>query len=160
MRWSGFKILVSTIVGAVLAVIIVGLYLAGSPSRERDRRFDEQRLSTLQQTFSILQSYFDRNHTLPQTLDELKRRPEYHVPALVDPKTGELYEYRVIGAGTYELCATFDLPALENDPRYPKPALGPHSETPLQDFWKHGTGRKCFTFDLTKPSRVNGALAQ
>lgn len=156
---TGLNVFVGIIIAAVVTVVGIGLYVAGSPSRERDRRFDEQRLNALQQISSTVQYYFERNNTLPQNLNELKTRPEYSLPQLTDPKTGEPYEYRVSGVNTYELCATFDLPSMENDPRYPKPLSEPYYGNPLgQEFWRHEAGLKCFTFDLTKPTRGSCVL--
>lgn len=155
---SGLKIFVSIVVIAVVAVVAVGLYLAGSPARERDRRFDEQRLNALQQVSSAVQYYFDRQTSLPKTLDELKGKPDYYIPALLDPKTGTSYEYTILSATTYELCATFDLPSAQSDPHTPKPAYGVYRGGSDADFWNHAEGRVCFSFDLSKSSAGNCAL--
>ncbi|MBI4135567.1 hypothetical protein HY477_02430 [Candidatus Uhrbacteria bacterium] len=159
MRLSGLKIFVSIVVGAVVAVVAVGLYLAGSPGQERNRRFDEQRVNALQQISSTLQFYFDRTATLPQTLDELQGKPDYFLPSLLDPKDGAAYEYRVTATGVYELCASFDLPSsATNDSRYPKPAYEPYRSGAQSDFWKHETGRQCFTFEAITPAGSNCVL--
>ncbi len=156
---AGLKIFVGLVIAAVVVVVVVGLYFAGSPSQERNRRFDEQRINALQQISSAVQYYFEHENTLPQSLDELKGKPDYYLPALLDPKTGSAYEYNVAGTSSYELCATFDLPSLGNDPRYPKPAAEPYySAVPVQDFWQHAAGRKCYTFELSKPTRSNCIL--
>lgn len=152
---TGFRIFVGTVIAAVVVVVVTGLYVAGSPTEERNRRFDEQRIHALQQISSTLQFYFDRNATLPETLDELKGKPDYYLPALLDPKTGEPYEYRVTGTGTYELCASFDLPSIPNDPHYPKPTYEPYSRGPQSDFWNHEVGRHCYMFEVITSNRNN-----
>jgi hypothetical protein len=147
---SGMRVFVGAVIGLVAVVIVVGLYLAGSPGKERDRRFDEQRSNELQQIAYAVDSFYDRNGALPGTLAELQVGPgkqDYFVPSLNDPRSGEPYGYvPEPGTDRYQLCATFDLPSQDPsaDPRVARPMM-PEPYPPLFRSWEHPAGSHCFS---------------
>ncbi|OGL64984.1 hypothetical protein A3B21_03925 [Candidatus Uhrbacteria bacterium RIFCSPLOWO2_01_FULL_47_24] len=146
---SGLHIFVSIIIAAVIAVTIVGLYIAGAPGKQRLRRFDDGRINDLQQLSFAIQAYFDRADALPASFADLQGRPDYYIRSTTDTETGISYEYQITGAEQYELCATFNLPSLDTaaDAHLPKSLYG------SADFWKHDAGRACFSFNLKKNTR-------
>lgn len=126
---------------AVVASIIGGLFLAGSPHRSRALRFDDRREQDLQGVASAIDSYWSRNQELPEAFEALAGQRIAPARSVRDPESGALYEYRVTGERTYELCATFALADTEPEVVYRAPG---ESRT----FWSHGAGRECFALEV------------
>jgi len=80
----------------VLAAVIAGILLIGSPAQERLRRLDERRISDLREISFAVDAYWTREDVLPASLEELGN-DERIVRELADPVTGAPYEYH---AGT------------------------------------------------------------
>jgi len=120
----------------VVAVIVVGIYLTGSPRQARIRSLDRQRVEALTQLSAAINAYRYDHNALPPSLDEAARAEVGIAPAnLVDPETGAPYAYRTTGWDKYELCALFDGPSdADEDIR-----------------WRHGRGRACFDFTAPRP---------
>jgi hypothetical protein len=123
--------------GAVVLCLIISFALLDSPSQERVRRLDGRRVEELRALAGALDLYWSRRGALPGALDALAQEQGF-APQATDPATGRPYEYRVLGASTYELCAEFERPAEEGDPA---------------GFWSHGAGRHCFQLEAKKPAR-------
>ncbi len=127
---------------AVLAVVIAGVYLAGSPFRQRLLRFDERKVSDLQSVQWQIVSFWQNKERLPAALTELKD-PISGFVAPRDPQSGAEYEYRKTGDLSFELCAEFNLPsenvngAVLREPVYPDYGV-------VGENWKHGGGKECF----------------
>jgi len=122
---------------AVLGVLVVGLILGGSPSRERHRQLDARRIQELQALKEVVDLYTRVHGQLPATLDMATGRPDVSAIHSKDPVSGEGYRYRVVDPRHYQLCAKFD------------------AATPPQDqvaeFWRHPRGSACFDFDAPPP---------
>lgn len=143
----GFRIFQGVVVTTVVAVIILGLTMVGTPGQERARQYDEQRVNELQNMANAVDAYFGRMKKLPETLSVLQNQREYYLPTIIDPRTGQSYEYRVTGVEAFELCATFETAISETDPRPAKPYVEPYPGR----FWQHGVGRVCFPLTVVKP---------
>ncbi|MBN1929528.1 MAG: hypothetical protein JW764_08305 [Chlorobiaceae bacterium] len=111
----------------VVVAVVRGLFLIGPIDEQRNRKFDERRLSDLQRIVSSVEFYYRTHHELPDSLDALATLPGSRIP-LVDPESGKPYGYRRLSPETYELCASF---ALESD-----------ESTALR--WSHKAGTACF----------------
>lgn len=136
----------------VLAALVAGLYLSGSPKHARAEKYDQQRLQDLQQITFAVSEYARQNTTLPPDLSELKRyldRPDssFYLARLKDPRSSADYEYRPSTSSTYELCATFET---DNRLTTKTEPLG----WPELAFWQHGLGRTCFTLNTRKHEKV------
>ncbi|GMU74383.1 MAG: hypothetical protein AMXMBFR44_5800 [Candidatus Campbellbacteria bacterium] len=121
----------------VLAAVIAGFSVAGSPGEIRELRFDELRIADLQSIQWQVTEYYQRHKTLPADLGALQDDISgYRAP--VDPKTGEAYEYAVKSQQTltFELCATFGASTIDATSSYAEPS----GET-----FRHEAGRVCFT---------------
>lgn len=133
---------IAWIAGTVIfASIAYGFFLVGSPAKQRELRFDEQRTSNLQGIQNSVANYWQQKSALPKDLNELSAIG-YTMPK--DPETGKQYEYTVTGTLSFQLCADFkeNLPSgtAGNTPYYyPQAGL----ETVPQN-WVHGIGRACF----------------
>lgn len=139
------KIPRNTIIAAsvvVLASIVLGFFLVGSPAEQRKVRFDDQRISDLSQIqYEITNYYQTKNGTLPESLTSLTNTLSgFRVP--VDPRTGAAYEFNTNGGLTFELCATFEAESVGDmfAPSLEYRAYGAN----YSGTWNHGIGRTCF----------------
>jgi hypothetical protein len=139
-----FGILSSVI---VLAVLVAGFAIVGSPGTERERKFDDRRIDDLRVINSEINNIvygIDPTrpqptppapvNPLPSTLREVVEGASFQRPNIADPATGEPYGYRVIDGDTYELCATFSFAQSE----------------PFDVQWNHPGGPYCFQFDTAQ----------
>ena len=115
----------------VVATIVLGFLIVGSPIEQRHARFDEQRTQDLSWIQQEVFSYYQRTQTLPTSLTDLNANG---FVAPVDPVTKAAYEYHLLeGKNSFELCATF----VTTSP--PDNYTRVYGET-----WNHGPERTCF----------------
>lgn len=141
-----FVYAISTI---VLAAVIVGAFVAGSPAAARKQALDQRRVNDVSTLHSYVLQYWEAKKQLPEQLEDLKALPYF--PTLpVDPLTRQPYEYEKVVEKdlTFRLCATFDTETRDTPIQLssPKPYV-PMLETgfpPTVDNWNHGIGRICF----------------
>lgn len=153
MKITGKNIFLAWVIAVVAVVVIGGLFLSGTPSRQRARRFDEQRVNDLQSISSAIDQVYNSQTDggkIPDTLESLRNRRDIYVNSLVDPETNQVYEYRPTGLDAYSLCANFatDGSELRND-RNPS-AIYPKGLGVGTDFWDHPAGKKCFEITVQK----------
>ncbi|MFA4831613.1 MAG: DUF5671 domain-containing protein, partial [Patescibacteria group bacterium] len=65
------KIIAWSVVAAVLASVVVGFIVMGSPQAQRARRIDNQRIDNLQNIFYDVENHYRINKVLPKNLAEL-----------------------------------------------------------------------------------------
>ena len=146
---------------AVAAAVVLGLVFLGSPAQERERRIDDRRLSDLHGIGAAADLYWTRHGRLAASLDDLAAEPGVRISTR-DPTTSEMYGYRALDEGRYEVCATFA--ADSGEPTVsssivqrscqgchgPGSPVAPRVEGPVaahvgfRDLWAHGAGRHCF----------------
>ncbi|TSD04589.1 MAG: Uncharacterized protein Greene071436_120 [Parcubacteria group bacterium Greene0714_36] len=149
----------------IVAVIVAGFFIVGSPAAQRSRRFDAERVSDLQMIQGGIINYWIYKDALPQSLDELRNQITGFVPP-TDPETGASYEYRVIGPLTFEICAEFKTDESESDRgnfhAKPLPLLYPDGsrvspQIAANETWSHSADRHCFSRaidpDFYKPEK-------
>jgi Domain of unknown function (DUF5671) len=125
---------------AVLIIVIVGIFTAGSPARARSAAFDDQKVNNLRVVQIHIVTYWTSKGRLPNSLDDLVDSIAGFTPP-VDPQSRQPYVYRVTGPRTFELCATFNLPSERSETSPPvMVGLYPMSATN----WTHGSGLVCF----------------
>lgn len=129
------KVFSRIIIGVVVLAVGYGIFLAGSPLKQRAFQFDQRRVADLQNISSALNTYWRNNEKLPLAFDDLKNQYSY-IRSVVDPVTQESYEYNVRSETEYELCAVFELDSLDSGTRV--------ARKPFLDPWAHGVGRTCF----------------
>lgn len=134
MRRAGKEGLLAVVVSLlVVAAVVRGLVMIGPIDEQRDRKFDERRLSDIQRIAASVEFYYRDHHELPGSLAVLATLPGAKLP-LADPQTGKAYGYHRLSADTYELCATFALQSGES--------------TPLR--WAHKAGQACFRLNVRR----------
>jgi hypothetical protein len=132
----------------VAAAIVGAFFFIGSPAQQRLRRFDEFRISDLQNIQYQIASYHASKNRLPAALADLEGFQSFRVP--VDPETGAEYEYSVQAPDKFRLCANFALASDSGDSPYasvPRPGWNEAKE-----IWEHPAGRGCFDLLLEKNS--------
>lgn len=149
-RRPGLRLFAGTVAVAVVAALVAGLVIAGSPLDARARRLDDQRVSDLRSIADAADDYWKQHEALPPDLETLAQERAVRVRSIRDPQTDTPYEYRILGERQYELCATFDLAHPEAHPRTtyrdPDSRWGRWDER----FWDHGPGRTCFEIEVRK----------
>jgi hypothetical protein len=139
------SVMIGWIVGSIVLVTIVsGFFIVGSPQTLRDLRYDQERVSALQNLQYQVLNHWQRTERLPESLASMEDPLSgFIVP--VDPETGEPYEYSILNnaALTFELCAIFNRASgeLEGADVQPKPVI----RDPFGNaHWQHDAGRQCF----------------
>lgn len=126
----------------VSAAVIGGIVMIGTPSSQRMLRLDTQRIRNLKNIRSAIDTYWTRHQSLPINLDSLSQEPDIFIEIL-DPETKITYEYRIIKAYEYELCASFSIP------------YNPIQKKTIELFWAHEVGEKCYLISVdTTTTRV------
>lgn len=117
----------------VVATVAASLWVTGSPREARIRAFDDRRAQDLSTIEGMIAAHWGGRQSLPASLDELSAA-SLGAELPKDPESGAAYEYRVLGGGRYELCATFSRDSSRDTAGYyGRP---------------HGAGRQCFTQEL------------
>ena len=125
------------VIGVVGAAVVAGFFIIGSPANERLRKYDERRISDLQNISYAVNLYWQNSNNLPENLELLLNNNFYYINSLNDPASKELYEYRILEERKYELCANFETDSsLSQDRSIPKPVS--------QEKWDYVAGRNCF----------------
>ena len=145
----------------VVAAVVLGLVLLGPPAQERERRIDDRRVADLHGIAAATDLYRTRHGRLPASLDDLAAEPGLRISTR-DPTSSEMYGYRTLDDGRYEVCATFATdsggPTRRSSiiQRSCQGCHGPGSPVAtrvddpaaahlgLRDLWAHGSGRQCF----------------
>ncbi len=158
------------LIGTLLVVgaIAYSFMIIGSPTKQRQLRLDDRRVSDLQTIQYQVINHWQQKSKLPADLKELAN-PLSGFSLPVDPEfeKGNLYEYIVKGPMTFELCATFAQPipkgwmeysngggvfptvpvyyeGKDTSVSYPYPGGG------ANESWDHEAGRTCFSRTIDK----------
>ena len=131
---------------AVAASLVAGFWVAGSPSRARIVRLDDERERQLVEISNTIDRYWSQFNQLPESLGTLDATRSYGVSSIRDPASDLPYEYLQTGERSYNLCASFDAPSEPDDEtRRWRSRYGDASA-----FWEHGAGKKCFEVEVKR----------
>lgn len=125
----------------VVAAIISGFFIMGTPGEVRLKRFDSQKVSDLQNIQYQIVNFWQQKERLPDTLNEVAD-PLSGASIPKDPQSGEEYRYEKTGPMTFKLCAAFNAqstPEEASRARAYEPLYGAESWN-----WQHGEGEQCF----------------
>lgn len=126
----------------IIASIISGFFIIGSPAHQRSIKFDNERTQNLQLIQNEIINYWINKNTLPENLNNLENNILGFIPP-TDPKTQKSYEYNILSDLSFELCATFETSNIniknniDSIPRYNR----------LEN-WEHNQGKTCFKRDI------------
>ena len=146
LKNKSVKVFSYLVIGIIAVIVVGGFFVAGSPSEERARRFDDQRVQDLQFIQSEVIFHWQNKGALPENLEVLNNATRgIFIPG--DPETDENYGYQVTGELDFELCANFNVAGDTSDPLsvrtefyYPKPV----AVNDAQNAWNHEAGPSCF----------------
>ncbi|MDR3571788.1 MAG: DUF5671 domain-containing protein [Candidatus Pacebacteria bacterium] len=129
-----------------IATILSGFVVIGTPTQARAYRYDEQKVSDLQQIQSDVVSYWQQNGKLPAALDQIGT-PLTGGTLPVDEQTGQPYTYATVSSLAFKVCATFNAPTApyaitQADMTAPESVTSGSAYIP--DSWYHGEGEQCF----------------
>jgi hypothetical protein len=152
----------------VIAAIVGGFLIVGSPAKQRAIRFDQQRVNDLMTIQYQVINYWQTKSALPAALADLND-PISNFTVPTDPETKAVYDYSVKGvmgtnpaagpgSGTpsglvFELCATFALASQDTTGRGVYNGYGGGMVVPVSypsiaggqtDSWAHPAGNACF----------------
>lgn len=134
-------------VGAlVLAAIIAGFFIVGTPQQIRAQKQDIIRVQDLQNIQWQVVNYWQSKEKLPASLEDLLDPVSNNVIP-TDPKTQQPYAYKVTGAMSFQLCATFAAEGATTANRAIAIATEPAGSTvgkTMSENWQHGAGEVCF----------------
>lgn len=121
-----------------------GLFLSGSPQFNRRQQFDRRRMEALDFFRHRLITHYGTQRAFPKTLTELYRpEPQSYTLSPFDPESGEPYEYRVVSATEFEICAVFNEES-------PKTLDGGPQGYNAAEYREHPAGRFCVTGSAPK----------
>lgn len=126
----------------VLALLIAGGVVVGSPAAERARQLDMRRVNDLQYIQSMVMEYASTKGALPSQLTDIDD-PVRSVVVPRDPLTAQPYGYEVTGPLAFKICADFAAPSHQTIMGRGTPALG-------LDVWTHDAGLQCFERTIDK----------
>jgi len=135
LAWVGIVI--------VLASIIGGFLIVGSPTKQRAIRFDNQRVSDLSNIQWQVVSFYQKKGKLPATLSELNDPISgFNIPD--DPENKSQYEYMPKGPLNFEICANFAEKIQDAKGRGGYDTSIPYPAGGIDNNWNHDKGRTCF----------------
>jgi len=147
-RNEGYSKLIMWIVSAViLASVIGGFFIMGTPATQRELRYDSQKVNDLQNIQYQVLNYYQQKKVLPETLEALED-PLVGSIVPTDPqaKDGFAYTYEKVGALEFKLCATFNQQSTGFQEGAVKPVLLSVARYSFEsEFWMHDAGLQCFT---------------
>jgi len=137
-RWP--RILGIALLALMLVSIVGGFFIVGTPAKQRDLRFDEQRIGDLQMIQGQIVNNWMQKGKLPAKLEDLQDSISgFSVPK--DPQSAMSYEYMVVDKNNFQLCATFKV-ASSDIYHATQPAV--RFGDLYSDNWNHSAGLVCF----------------
>lgn len=142
------KIWAGAIAIIILASIILGFGVLGSPKTQRLLKQDNQKIIDLQNIQWQVINYWQVNGRIPEKWEDM----------MIDVQTGSSYLYKKTGELNFELCAAFNRSSLDNSSYaareiFIKPGLRQNEN------WSHPAGDYCFgrSIDpIAYPTQVRG----
>jgi len=126
----------------ILASIIYGIVVIGSPSTQRAKNLDQTRINDLMSIQSqVVYTHWQNTGDIPTTLSELNDPISGYITP-TDPETKQSYEYKKIAKNNFELCATFKTENKSTDQTV-KTAPVYYNGVDNEN-WQHDSGRYCF----------------
>lgn len=126
----------------ILIVIILGFKAFGSPQSQRLVKYDNQKVSDLQNIQWQIIDYWQTNGQLPEKLDDINAEIYYASKIPTDPQFNKSYVYKKTAEMEFELCAEFNKE--NSDSTNFGPATYIKGEVIKNSNWNHKAGTQCF----------------
>lgn len=127
----------------VLASLVSGIFIAGTPSEQRALRFDDRRVNDLASIQGQVIHFWTQKNKLPDNLNALHDDISGFT-APTDPASNKPYEYKVVSPLTFELCADFTKPSADQTRGSTMTKSYPVYGGVYSDNWEHAAGHECF----------------
>lgn len=144
-RW--LSILGLFVVTLVVGALVWTFYVVGGPRFARMQKGDEERVRRILDAMRAIRSYYTSYDALPTSPKEVYGISSAHRETFADPLTGDSFDYRVVDAKRFELCASFETDASGTE-RYRYWWFG---DPDMGQVYRHKKGRQCFTFSAKQP---------
>lgn len=146
----------------IVASIVWGFAILGSPRTQRLLKHDQQKINDLQSINNSIISYYSYNKFLPINISDLQKQNSYYISTTIDRQTGKPYEYIKTGDYSYEICADFnkDTKELNNRSAQVKDTYIRSLQTYGITNWDHSSGRYCFKQTVKPPVEQNLIINQ
>lgn len=131
----------------LIASLIGGFVVSGSPQRVQAQKRDAERLSRVSQLFAEVRNNRPMNGaiqpTLPETMDDLRITTYPNSDIKRDPVTGVLFPLKKVDSDTLIICADFEVDRANTarDNRYN------YAPYPFPQDIRYTVGRNCFQGD-------------
>jgi hypothetical protein len=132
-----YRVLASVI---ILGSIVWGFSVLGSPRTQQLLKYDQQKISDLQNIQNSVESFYSTKGTLPKDLAELSTQNYYFSTA--DSQTKKPHEYKKTGDKAYQICAVFN-----KEVKKQETTTSPYNyayPSPYDAVWTHPAGAYCF----------------
>jgi len=129
MKIASPQFFITAVAMFAVAAIVTGICVIDSPQQVRAHKIDAKRITELQAIVARIKNYYHVQNRLPERLDQ----SDISYGSFKDPVTGHPYEYNIIDADNYELCAMFDTVLIAD-----------RQTSNCWVFQQHGRGRYCF----------------
>jgi len=133
---KGQGLLLAVVSAVVVAAVVTGFLVMGSPKDARKAELDKRRIEDLRMLANFMTP--ETGRPLRDSLELNAYSPDLKAQ-VTDPVTQVPYGYRVIDRDHFELCATFDTEVRAQDMQM------------WEREWAHPKGRHCFRFDARYP---------
>jgi hypothetical protein len=141
------KYFIYGILAVIFILVVAGFFIINSPSTERALRFDETRVSDLQNTQYQVIYYWQAKQKLPSALSDLVDSTR-GVSVPIDPENRSAYGYNIKGPLEFSLCANFSKASSDQSAQYAQPKIlqtvPAGAPYPAESNWSHGAGNVCF----------------
>lgn len=143
------KIWLIVSLAVILASIVWGFSVLGSPRTQKLYKYDTAKVSDLQSIDQQIISYWQMKGILPSSLSDLVSSGNYFT-APMDQQTKKSYEYNKKADKNYSLCAEFNKASNDTSKMYATPY--PYGS----GTWTHPAGRYCFERTIDKSLYLEG----
>ena len=146
------------LIAAVLVILGLGFWFAGSPINARLLAQDAQRVQDLSNIAWRVGQYYANKGALPESLAACEINPNTHIEQKADRVTNQPYQYGIVDSTHFKVGAAFSLPS--GSDKMIMPSVRPMGAVSPgeQGFWAHGAGPKEFIIDVTQRARTPNIL--
>jgi hypothetical protein len=120
----------------ILGSIIWGFSVLGSPRTQQLLKYDEQKVTDIENLYGQVENYYQIHATLPVSLSDVG-----YYTVLTDPQSKQPYEYIKTNETQYQLCAEFNKASSDTN-NLQEPSASLYGG---QANWNHPAGHFCFT---------------